>query len=128
MAAIAGPEIFLRGMIQVQWLRESLGTLEGKKILEIGSGWEPLLPMLFSLCRTECVYLTDQTALLDRYTLAGGLETFRRNRQRILATLHLASEEFAPNPAWHRCCASIWSAAATMPVRYCARSSRPKPI
>jgi len=30
----------------------------------------------------------------------------------------------APNPAWLRCCASIWRAAATMPARFCARSFR----
>ena len=82
------------GLIQVQWLRENLGTLEGKKILEIGSGWELLLPMLFSLCRTDRVFLTDLTALLDKYTLAGGLESFRHNRRRILDTLHLDAAEF----------------------------------
>jgi len=82
------------GLLQAQWLREALGTLQGKRILEIGSGWELLLPMLFSLCGTERVYLTDLTALLDRYTLAGGLESLRRNRQRILDTLHVDAEEF----------------------------------
>lgn len=82
------------GLIQVQWLRETLGTLEGKSILEIGSGWELLLPMLFSLCRTHRVYLTDLTALLDKYTLMGGLVSFRGNRERILNSLHITSEEF----------------------------------
>ena len=82
------------GLIQVQWLRETLGPLDGKKILEIGSGWELLLPMLFSLCGAERVYLTDLTALLDKYTLAGGLDSFRRNRQRILDTLYLDAAEF----------------------------------
>lgn len=82
------------GIVQVQWLEENLGTLEGRRILEIGSGWELLLPMLFSLCGAERVYLTDLTALLDRYTLAGGLESFRRNRQRILDALHISPEKF----------------------------------
>jgi SAM-dependent methyltransferase len=82
------------GLVQVRWLREFLGTLAGKRILEIGSGWELLLPMLFSLCRAERVYLTDQTALLDRDTLAGGLASFRRNRQRIIDSLQLSPQEF----------------------------------
>lgn len=77
------------GLIQVQWLRETLGTLEGKRILEIGSGWELLLPMLFSLCGAGRVYLTDLTALIDRHTLTGGLQSFRYNRQRILDALQL---------------------------------------
>ena len=82
------------GLIQIQWMREALGTLEGKRILEVGSGWELLVPMLFSLCRAERVYCTDLTALLDLYTLAGGLESFRRNRERILRALPIAPEEF----------------------------------
>lgn len=82
------------GLIQIRWLREALGTLQGKRILEIGSGWELLVPMLFSLCRTERVYLTDLTALLDKYTLEGGLVSFRRNRRQILDALALAPEEF----------------------------------
>ncbi|HEX3743451.1 MAG TPA: class I SAM-dependent methyltransferase [Bryobacteraceae bacterium] len=82
------------GIRQVEWMRESLGTLAGKRILEIGSGWEVLLPMLFSLCGAERVYLTDLTALLDRDTLAGGLESFRHNRQRIVESLHLDGREF----------------------------------
>ena len=75
------------GLIQVQWLQETLGTLQGKRILEVGSGWELLLPMLFSLSGAERVYLTDLTALIDEQTLAGGLESFRRNRRWILDTL-----------------------------------------
>jgi SAM-dependent methyltransferase len=82
------------GMIQVEWIHEVLGTLEGKIILEIGTGWELLLPMLFSLCRAQRVYLTDQTALLDRFTLAGGLESFRSNRDKILGRLNLRADEF----------------------------------
>lgn len=82
------------GLIQVEWLQETLGTLQGKRILEIGSGWELLLPMLFSLCGAERVYLTDLTALIDRHTLAGGLQSFRRNRQRILDALHLDADLF----------------------------------
>jgi hypothetical protein len=50
--------------------------------------------MVFSLCRAERVYLTDLTALFDRYTLAGGLESFRRNRRQILEALGIAAEEF----------------------------------
>ena len=82
------------GLIQVRWLTEGLGTLQGKRVLEVGSGWELLLPMLFSLCGAKRVYLTDLTALLDKSTVVGGLESFRRNRQRILDALHLDPEEF----------------------------------
>lgn len=82
------------GLVQARWLREAFGSLEGKSILEIGTGWEPLVPMLFSLCGSGRVYLTDQTALLDEHTLAGGLESFRQNRQLILDGLHISQAEF----------------------------------
>lgn len=82
------------GLIQIQWLRDTLGTLEGKTVLEIGSGWELLIPMLFSLCRVERLYLTDLTALLDKVTLAGSLESFRANKKPILDALCMDSHDF----------------------------------
>lgn len=82
------------GLLQIQWLRDTLGTLEGKTILEIGSGWELLIPMLFSLCGVERVYLTDLTPLLDKETLAGSLESFRANKKPILDALRTDAHDF----------------------------------
>jgi SAM-dependent methyltransferase len=83
------------GLIQIQWLTEAAGTLEGKTVLEIGSGWEPLIPMLFSLCGAGHVYLTDSTRLLDLDTLRGSVESFRSNERRIVETLKLAPGDFS---------------------------------
>ncbi len=82
------------GLTQVQWIREAMGTVIGKTVLEIGTGWEPLVPMLFSLCGSKRVYLTDLTALTDRFTVAGALETFRADRQPILDALHIDPQTF----------------------------------
>ena len=82
------------GTVQIQWLREALGTLAGKSILEVGSGWELLLPMQFSLCGAERVYLTDLTALVDSATLAGGLQCLRHYRDRFLPKLGVDAAEF----------------------------------
>jgi SAM-dependent methyltransferase len=82
------------GLEQVRWLRQGLGTLTGKTILEIGSGWELLLPHLFSLGGAARVYLTDQTALLDEMTLSEGLANFRLHRERIIETLGIEPAEF----------------------------------
>jgi len=94
------------GILQIQWLREALGTIEGKAVLEVGSGWELLIPMLFSLCRAGPIYLTDLTALLDRTTVAGGLESFRACREQILEGLSIQpsefDEKFAQGPASER--------------------------
>jgi ubiquinone/menaquinone biosynthesis C-methylase UbiE len=82
------------GMIQIKWLCETIGTLEGKVVLEIGSGWEPLIPLLFSLCRVRRVYLTDLTPLLDKGTVLGALDSFRSNKKRILEKLNIAPLDF----------------------------------
>lgn len=82
------------GLTQILWLRESIGTLEGRAILEIGSGWEPLIPMLFSLCRVARVYLTDLNYLLNKVTLIGSLNSLRLDERRILDTLGIESQEF----------------------------------
>jgi SAM-dependent methyltransferase len=83
------------GAIQIRWLSEALGTLERKTVLEIGSGWEPLIPLLFSLCRAGRVYLTDLTCLLDKDTLRGAVQIFASNEDRILKTLNIDPLDFA---------------------------------
>lgn len=82
------------GLMQVRWLQEALGTLEGKVVLEIGSGWEPLLPLLFYACGASRVYLTDLTDLMDTATLAGTLESLHANRQPILDALGMDAARF----------------------------------
>jgi len=83
-----------QGLVQIHWIREALGTLRGKSILEIGSGWEPLIPLLFFLCGAEHVYLTDSTHLLDVASLRATLMSLRANRDLIIDSLGLAPKTF----------------------------------
>jgi SAM-dependent methyltransferase len=80
--------------MQVHWLREAAGSLQGKSVVEIGSGWEPLIPLLFSLCGAKRVYLTDSNCLLDRTALAGTLAIFRLHREKITQKLGIEPQEF----------------------------------
>ena len=81
------------GLLQIQWLRETLGSLKGRTILEIGSGWEPLLPMLYALLEVDRVYLTDLNPLMDADTAAAALEGIARFRDRIASALQVSDAQ-----------------------------------
>jgi len=82
------------GMMQVQWLREAAGSLQDKTVLEIGSGWEPLVPLLFALCGVDRVYLADSNYLLDSASLHGTLEIIRLSKERIVEKLKIDPQQF----------------------------------
>jgi hypothetical protein len=60
--------------------------------LELGAGWEPLIPILFSLCGARKVILTDLNRLCSPQTLASAIRALRRNRDAIVTGLGLAGE------------------------------------
>lgn len=53
--------------------REALGRLEGIEIVEIGTGWFPLLPILFSLCGAKRIWTFDRTRHLNAALTFRGL-------------------------------------------------------
>jgi SAM-dependent methyltransferase len=78
------------GLLQIQWL----GPCRGRKVLEIGSGWEPLIPLLHYLSGAEIVYLTDLRRLLDKNTFKAAVQSMQRKRETITQALRLSNEEF----------------------------------
>ena len=80
------------GILQIKWLREELGSLAGKTILEIGSGWEPLLPILYALLDVKHVYLTDLRRLMDVDTISAAMQGLAKNLDRIASELQLTNE------------------------------------
>jgi len=48
---------------------ELLGSVSGSAVLEIGSGWEPLFPLVYRLAGAKKVYLTDLYPLLSNKSL-----------------------------------------------------------
>jgi SAM-dependent methyltransferase len=77
-----------QGIRQVQWVNAAL-PLEGASVLEVGSGWQPMIPILYSLAGASRVLLTDLNVLLRPDTFAAALRTLRTQRQLILDGLNL---------------------------------------
>lgn len=69
-----------QGLRQVKWVTESL-DLKGACVLEIGSGWEPLIPILYSLAGASKVFLTDLNVLLRPSSFEAALESLRGQRE-----------------------------------------------
>jgi SAM-dependent methyltransferase len=75
-----------QGIQQVQWVN-AVRPLAGATVLEIGSGWQPMIPMLFSLAGAARVYLTDLNVLLRPDTFAAAVRALRAQRATILDSL-----------------------------------------
>jgi SAM-dependent methyltransferase len=56
-------------------------------VLEIGSGWEPVIPILFSLKGARQVILTDKYRLCMRSGIQAALQSLRSHEREILARL-----------------------------------------
>src|SRR5438270_7929774 len=59
----------IQGMEQLAALRESGLPVRDTEILEFGSGWLPLIPLLFHLAGARRLALTDVTKLMDEQTI-----------------------------------------------------------
>ncbi len=81
------------GLTQVEWIR-SLMPLEGSSILEIGSGWQPLIPALFSLAGAGRVYLTDVNRLCVPASFQAAMVSLRKHRRTILDRLGISEQYF----------------------------------
>jgi SAM-dependent methyltransferase len=57
------------GLQQLAALREAAIPLAGVEVLEFGSGWLPLIPMLFHLAGAKRLILTDIERLMDSATI-----------------------------------------------------------
>lgn len=73
---------------QIALIRAEGGQLEGGCVLEIGSGWIPVAPLLYRLAGARRVLLSDQHRLLHPNSLRSAI-TFLRERAATLAE-HLA--------------------------------------
>src|SRR4029078_9506070 len=56
------------GLRQTELLREVGFPLKGGTALEIGTGWRPAVPLLFSLAGAERVVMADSQRLMDPQT------------------------------------------------------------
>ena len=80
-----------QGIRQAQWINPVL-PLQGATVLEIGSGWQPMIPVLLSLAGASRVYLTDLNVLLRPDTFSAALHALRTQRQTIVDELQVDPE------------------------------------
>ena len=76
------------GIQLIDFIRSSR-EITGAVCLEIGTGWEILIPVLFSLCGAKQVILTDLHRLCSDETVASAITALKRNRHAIATGLGL---------------------------------------
>src|SRR5262245_53662756 len=81
------------GLQQVDWIRKRR-AMEGAVILEVGSGWQPAIPILFSLAGAERILLTDQVRLCMPESFQAALTSLHANREIILERLGISDAHF----------------------------------
>ncbi len=96
-------ETIEQGLEIINALRD-VHPIEGAVVLEVGSGWKPNIPILFSLFGAKKVYLTDLRALCSIGTLKATIETMSLRRDFLLPRLPITAAQFNEalrwDPAW----------------------------
>jgi len=77
------------GLKIIEWA----GDVQGRLVVEIGSGWQPMLPLLFAL-KGARVVLTDLHRLMRAATVEAALEALREDRETIIQALGIPSGRF----------------------------------
>ncbi len=81
------------GLLQVEWLKHHR-AVEGATVLEVGSGWEPIIPLLFVAAGAKRVYLTDQRRLATPGSARWAIQTMVRHRAEITERLQISGADF----------------------------------
>jgi SAM-dependent methyltransferase len=80
-----------QGIRQVQWVNAVL-PIKDATVLEVGSGWQPMIPVLYSVAGASRVYLTDLNVLLRPDTFSAALRALRTERQVIVNDLEVDAQ------------------------------------
>ncbi len=92
-----------QGLRQIEWAR-SIRPIESLAVMEIGSGWQPLIPVLFSLAGATRVLVTDLNPLCSPATWLATLDALAANRSLILEGLGVSEaaldEALTWEPSW----------------------------
>ena len=76
-----------QGLEQIQLLTQA-GVALDSDVLEYGSGWLPIIPLLFQLAGARRLILTDVEKLMDEHTIARARQVVSENLAQVAAALH----------------------------------------
>ena len=77
--------VYSGGFDQITLLQEAGLDLRGRTVLELGTGWYPVIPLMLRLAGAGRIILTDVHALLDRETVQAAVD-FLQARKADLAS------------------------------------------
>lgn len=78
------------GIKQINSIRPHI-DMQSATILEVGSGWQPLIPMLYSLAGARQVIMTDLNPLLDLVSFVASLKSLEANTAVIQSELGVSA-------------------------------------
>ncbi len=81
------------GIKQVAWVGSAI-DLRSSRVIEIGSGWQPILPLLYALAGTREIIMTDLNRLCHSETFAATVNSVLSRRPMIAAQLGIPDAEF----------------------------------
>lgn len=77
------------------WFDSAGIKASGATVVEIGTGWHPIIPLFFSIARVERVHLFDQVPLCTQNSLWAAVNTVKNNRRQILDALGCDERNFS---------------------------------
>lgn len=86
-------ETIRQGLDQIANIR-AVRPLGGLSVLEVGSGWQPFIPTLFSLAGASRVYLTDLRRLLQPASFRTAMQSLQLHRKLIVDSLQISEKTF----------------------------------
>ncbi len=82
-----------QGLLQIDWIGAER-RVDSATVLEIGTGWEPLIPILFSLAGAKRIYTCDQNRLCAIAGVQAAFQCMRRHKALIMERLDLSDAAF----------------------------------
>lgn len=89
-------ELVLDGIIQqIAMIRQAGGRIAGARVLEIGSGWIPVAPLVYRLAGAREVILSDQHRLLHPHSVRAAADFLLARTDRLARDLAIAPDRVA---------------------------------
>lgn len=89
------------GLRLIEMLREVECPIQGAQVLEVGTGWRPIIPLLFRLAGAARIVMVDTQRLMDGDSFAGTVSNLGCHAALIASRLNLSEEairSFLSNP------------------------------